>query len=204
MTELNTEQTNDVTPEPEAEPAPTNSEDKKSPAFLAVTAKLAEYERKEKEREEADAQAQREAEEKALRDAGRFDELEAKYRADMEAIQSKHAAEILQSNLKTELIKTGFANDMFINGAIQGYNADTHGDVQAYVASLAEDENHKGFLSGEPVKTVHTAPGKLPSGGSGENWDQVKADIEGPDRQKRIEARAKVTAYREKTGEYPY
>jgi hypothetical protein len=204
MTTENQETTETTeTTETESKPLPTERFEK-GPKYEAMSRQLAELQREKASRVEAEKTAQREAEEKALRDAGKFDELAAKHAADMEEIKSGHAKEILSGNLTNELLKAGFSNDMFVNGAIQGYDAETHGDVAAYAATLAADEGNKAFLAAPTGRTVEPAPGMTPAGGGSANWDQVKIDTESTDRKTRIDARAKVTAHRQKTGEYPF
>ncbi len=190
----------DATPQPSEAPAPSFKDD---PKYQAMSKQLAEYQRAETERADADALAEREAAEKKLRDEGKFDELATNHASELAAMKSLHEKTLLEMSLKTELIKTGFSNDMFVNGAISAFSG-ANDEIAAYVETLKGDEANKAFLAGSDNRTVHTPPSATPSGGGSPNWEQVKADLDSPDRQTRITARAKVTAHREQTGNYPF
>ena len=196
--------TETVTTEPTS---PEVSSFKNDPKYLAMAKQLSEFQRMESERKEADAAAKREAEEKRLKDAGLFDELTAKHKAELESIQSQHSKMLLEMNLKTELIKTGFQNDIFVNGAIKIYDADTHGDIAAYVASLAADEANKALLAGTEGRTVHTPPGKTPTPGGMAGTltgEQLKTMRKSDNPEERTRAIEYIRKYNDKNdGEFP-
>ena len=202
MAEVTTTET--VTPEITPKPTPTNSEDKKSPAFLAITAKLAEYERKDAERKAAEKQAAREAEDKRLKDAGLFDELAAKHQAELSRIAAEHMAEIRDRDIKTELLKVGFRNDIFVAGAVKGYDVETHGEISAYVAALAADESNKGLLESAASKIVHKAAGAVPSGGPDATLkgDRLRAAAASENKELRLQAIAIKQAFYDKNGTF--
>jgi hypothetical protein len=197
------EQEPKVTPEPVPEPQEEpsiNAQAKKLPWVQELMSKAKEAD----ELKAAQEAERKDAELKKAEEEGRYQDIIKAKDAEFEAFKAQSKRQLLEVNLTSEMIKVGFGNDLFINGAIQSYDADTHGDVSAYAASLASDEGNKHFLNSAGGRTVQPAPGAVPSGGGNDNWDQVRADLEGPDRDKRIAARAKLTAYREKNGEYPF
>ena len=191
-----------VTPAPEPEePKSLNAQAKDLPWVKELMAKAARAD----EMTAAQEQAKREAEEKALRDAGKFDELAAKHAAELEAIKGHHDKTLLEMSLKTELIKTGFQNDIFVNGAIKSYDAGTHGEISAYVAALAADEANKALLAGVEGRTVYTPPGKSPSpsGSGGElRGEALRAAASSEDPQIRLKAIEIKKAYFDKHGTF--
>lgn len=187
------------TPDPEPEPEPSFKDD---PKYQAMAKQLAAFQDAEKARLESEAQAKKEAEEKALRDAGKFDELAAKHQAELDKIKAAHDAELLHRDIESSLLRVDFNNDLFIKGAIQNYNSETHGDVSAYAEMLAKDESNKGFLAG--AKTVHKAAAAVPAGGPDASLrgDKLKAAAKSDDPKLRMEAIKVKEAYYEQHGTF--
>lgn len=111
-------------------------------------------------------QAKVDAEQKRLKDAGLFDEAAKLHKDTIDALESKHTAELQNRDLTTELLKAGFTNEIFLKGSVLGYNAENNGSILEYVAALATDEANKAFLgSGVPVRDPKDPP--TPAGTSG-------------------------------------
>ena len=204
MTEPSTEPITEPTDNQEPLSGPTTDRFKDDPTYKAMASQLADLQREKQERVEAEEKARKEAEIKDLESKGEYEKAIKARDEEIERVKSQHAKDILERDLKNELLKTGFTNDKFVRGAIADYSADSDGDLASYVQALASDESNKPFLTSGDSRTVHAAPGRTPVAGGSIGWDQVKADLESPDRQTRIAARAKITAHREKTGEYPF
>jgi len=198
----------DEEPEPEPKPEPIAPAErfKDDPTYKAMAKQLAELQREREERRLAEAQAAKDAELKALEEKGQYEEALKKRQQEIEDLKAEHAREILQSSLKTELIRHKFDNDIFVAGAITAYKPDEHGSVSDYVKALAEDEANKRFLSPEsdPV-TGKKAPVKAAAMGDTVDWNQIKLWEHSEKREERIKARDALKRYREShNGEYPY
>ena len=152
-----------TTPETAVVPEPAKDDFKGSPAYQAMSKQLADLQREKTARADAEKEAKRAAEDKALRDAGRFEELDAKYKKEIADREAAYARDILSRDLTNSLLRKGFENDLFVKGAIAGYNAEEHGDITAYTEALAADESNKGFLATAEGRQVHNAPGKTPT-----------------------------------------
>ena len=148
-----------------AEPAAnelTNNDVKNHPLFKKLTSQLAELQNAQNEKLEAEKKAAAEAEIKALEAKGEFEQALKIKTEEIERIKSEHAAQILERDLKTQLFKAGFTNDIFVNGAVMSYDKET--PMDEYVQALTENEANKPFLAAqtrEPLKP----PGKPTVGG---------------------------------------
>ncbi len=187
-------QTDETTPEeateePAAETEETpavhdmsNSDVKKHPLFRKLAKEL---------------KAEREAKQDASAPeatAAHIDELLASKDAAFSALKAAHKKELLETTIKSELIKNGFVNDMFIKGALDGFDVETHGSASAYAESLANDTANKAFLAS--TRTAHSAPGapKIRGGNAmtpGQIREMQRSDFDGGS----LEAREKVREY---------
>jgi hypothetical protein len=165
---MENETTEPTEPTVETTPEPSFKED---PKYQAMAKQLAELQTERTARVEADktakktaTEAKRKREDKALQDAGRFDELKARYDENLENVEVGHAKAILKMNLVNELVKVGFKNDNWLNGAVGSYDAETHGDIASYVSALSESD--KEHLVGADGRKTHTPPGAAPVTGS--------------------------------------
>ena len=187
---------------------PSNADIKASDLFQKVTGELAELQREKAERKAAEADAASKAETERLEKEGNWKEAKAKYEADALAKDERHAKELLSRDLKSDLHLANFKNAKFVKGAIADYDPKTSGTVAEYVASLVADTENAPFMKGATDANgnkIDPPPKVNVSGSQNANWDQVKADANGTDRTKRIEARKLVTAYREANdGKYPF
>jgi hypothetical protein len=200
--EVKTETTETV--EETAAPEISNAEAKQLPWVQKMAQELNTLRQEKEAQAAAQKAAQKEAEEQRLKDAGMFDELKSRYEAELEQTKMQHAKDVLERDLKTELIKTGFVNDMFARGAIAGYDAETHGDVASYVAALAADESNKTFLAGNEGRKVHTPPTATPGGmaSSALRGDKLIEYANSDDPKQREQAIASKKAWYDKHGSF--
>lgn len=195
------ESTHASTPEPTS--LTSNADVKEHPLFKKMTAQLAQFQQAEKDRASRDAQAQKEAEIKALEAKGEYEAALTQQKSEMERLVAQHEREILHRDLQSELFKQGFNNDLFVKGAITGYDAETHGDINAYVEALANDEANKGFLSTGTGRQVHDAAGLGRPAASGSMPLTGKRLLEyknSPDPEKRAQYRKVAGEYFDKHG----
>jgi len=175
---------------------------------LAWVKKMAEenaaFKRAETERVEATSQAERDAQEKALADAGKWDEAKALHSAELAKLTAGHAKQLLDLELKTELLGAGFKNPNWLKGSVAGYNAETHGTPAEYAAAAAKDEANAAFLA-TPGRTVH--PGPTPAVVTGSSQTMTGAQIRllesSTDPKDKKKARVALKAYRLEHGSYP-
>jgi len=185
--------------------SPTNADAKKLPWVREMAEELNALRQEKIARKEADDAKAREA---AIKDAeakGKFEEALALQKAEFESDRASFKAQLLQRDLTTELLDVGFSKRTaaFLTSE---YDAEKHGDPTAYAKTCLEDEGNAQFLiqqSEDPTKPK--PPPKVTKGKAGStDWEQVKAWEKGDDREKRIEARALISAYNKEHGEYPY
>jgi hypothetical protein len=149
------------------------------------------------------AAAEEAARQKKLEDEGRFEEFKSEHKSKLEAMEKRHAADLLNRDLKTEFLKAGFSDDDFIDGAILKYNAENHKSPAEYAALKAADESKKVFLAGTPARTPHTPPGKLGAGGADWTKEKLHQMETSNDKKERAAARAYLRDYRSRHGKYP-
>ncbi len=192
-----------------------NAAIKASPLFqkLAADLKTEREGREVLEQEKADREATEQAaaeevEKNRLKDAGLFDEMEAKYKAKDEAKDASHAAELQRRDIQAALLQSNFRNKKFISGSVADYNAEKDGTVDEYVAALAADEANAAFIIAPGA-----AGGKLPpkppgknnvDGATMENWEEVKSWENSGNREERLKAGKLLGEYHQKHGKYPY
>lgn len=167
---MKTEPTNQDTPTPATTPVPAPApapEDrfKDDPKYKAMANQLSELQKEKEDRQSAQAQAAQEAEQKRLKDAGLFDEAAALHKKTVEDLESKHAAELQNRDITTELLKAGFSNSKFLRGSVVDYDPKNDGTIDEYVKALAADEANKEFLKGLgiPSRDPRDPPGKTPN-----------------------------------------
>jgi len=181
------------------EPTLSNSEIKNHPGFRQMAERVKELESIESDRQAADEAAKIEAETKRLEADGNYKaalELKEKALKDME---TTHAKELQSRDIRTGLIKAGFTNDVFISGAVLGFDGSS--DISAYVASIAGDESNASLL-GTP-KTPPPAPpgeGNIGSPQKGLTPETAKQYAYSDDPIKQLEAANYSKAYREANG----
>jgi hypothetical protein len=156
------------------------------------------------EKLEADAAAaEQAAKDKALADAGKFDQLQAEHKARIEAMEASHKKAQLDADLKAELAMAGFTDPRWVAGSVGMYNAETDKSPSEYAKSLAADEANKAFLAGASARTPHTPPGKLGAGGADWTKEKLHQMENSNDKKERAAARAYLRDYRSRHGKYP-
>jgi hypothetical protein len=141
-----------------------NQDLKSNPVFQKVTTELAQLRQEKADRDAQEQEAKDAAERKKLEDAGKYEEAIALRDAQLKEQADKHAKDILQRDLKLELINNNFTNKTFIKGAITSFDGepDTIGD---YVKELAALEENKIFINDGKAKR-NPLPETPPAGGS--------------------------------------
>lgn len=135
----------------------TSNHDVKNHAlFQKLAAENAALKKAEADRLAAEQNAATEAERQRLESEGKYKEALELRQAELDAMKESHAKELLNRDLKTELYKAGFQNDIFVNGAIAAYKEGTIGD---YVKSLVEDAANSVFLASTSPPPKPTPPG---------------------------------------------
>lgn len=114
------------------------------------------------ELEGAEAKAKEAAELKDLEAKNDYTAILAKKDATIEAIQSKHAADILQRDLSSALIAQGATNPVFVRGAVAEFQGGAD-DIPAFVEKL-KGEEHNAVFFGNAIPAgqkppVHGQPG---------------------------------------------
>ncbi len=152
-----------------------NADVKAHPLFKKLTDDLAERNKADADRKAADEAAQADAEQKRLKDEGKFEEAIKLEKDGREADARAHALELQVRDLELAITKTGFTNDTFIRGAVAGFDPDK-GTIEDYAKHLAENEVNKAFLGEITDPGKPTPPGKPPGGKQGAlNARQIKA-----------------------------
>jgi hypothetical protein len=144
--------------------------------------------------------AQAEAERKRLEEEGNYKAALAQQKAELEQVKAQFEQERLQGNLKTELLKAGVTNDMFVKGAMADYSGDIDG-IADYVTGLKSDESNAVFFGEIKNPGIPPANPSNPASNTKANWAQLKADLTNP--AKAREASAKITAYFSEHGTMP-
>lgn len=172
-----------------------------------LRAKTAAYERADAEREEAKTKAERDATEKKLADEGKWDEAKKLHTDELAKRDATYAKKLLDLELKTELVGVGFKSKKWLKGAVDDYDAETHGTPEAYAETLSKDESEAAYLStAENGRTVHKGP--APAVVAGSEGEQVSVDMmlkleKSDKREDRIKGRELLRKYREIHGNYP-
>ena len=151
-----------------------NADVKSHPVFQKVASELAEYRQREADKKAADEKAKIDAERQKLEAEGKYEDAIKMRDKQIEELQASHKKELLQRDLKAELYKS-FDNEIFVNGAIGGYQGDSDG-VADYVNGLLENEQNKVFMrsqQGQPRETLPEPQGSG-SGGSQMSVDDAK------------------------------
>lgn len=173
---------------PMEETAVTNHDFKNTPAYQSMAKQLAELQKEKADREAAEESAKKEAEAKALEAEGNYKAAIEMRQKETEALKAQYEKDLLQRDLKSELYKAGFHNDIFVNGAIAAYK---DGDVSEYARTLAADEGNKMFLSSSQTETVQKPqpPGSPSVNGSLKiTADNLKQMENSTDRETRLKA----------------
>lgn len=153
MSEGNTNQepTEPTPAEPTQPDDLSNSAIKNSPLFQKVTSQLAALQNEKNEREQKEADAASKAEQDALIAKGDFEKALSLRDETIKAMETRHAADIMQRDLKAELYNAGFKNETFVKGAIGSYDGAADG-IGDFVSQLAGDESNAMFLGGAAPK----------------------------------------------------
>lgn len=184
------------------EPKLSNADLKNTPWVKQMAEELNQLRADAKQRLEAEEVAKKEAELKALEDGKQYEQALEMQKQQLESLKTSHAAELLNRDLQTELLKAGFTSGIFIKGAVSGYEPES-GSVADYVKGLAEAEENKMFLGGEQTRTQHSAPGKAPVQNVKIDWAQNKENKSSRDPAVRKEARANELRYYQENGSWP-
>lgn len=185
---------------PPAEPPSINSQAKDLQWVKDLQVKAAAHDKM-----QADvAAAEQAAKDKALADAGKFDQLQAEHKARVEAMEAGHKKAQLDSDIKAELAMAGFTDPRWVNGSVGMYNAETDKSPAEYAKALAADEANKLYLSGAAPRVPHVPPNRVPAPtGETINTEQLKSLENSKDPKERAKARAYLKEYRLAHGKYP-
>lgn len=189
-----------------------NSELKSHPVFQKLTSRLAAFERAEQERRQqeesaaaAAAREQEEAQMKALEEENRFKEIIALKDKTLESVHAEHQRELNHLMLKNELMRAGFKNDYFLDGAIGRFKG-TKEDIPSYLETVLSDEGNKAYLAAQNPEQSHVPPSTpgVANANAIVPVETLKAWEQSDDRDLRNKARIELRKYREKHGGYPY
>ena len=184
----------------------TNAAAKDLPWVKKMAAELNELREQQAKAKQAEEQARKEAAIKEAEAKGQYEEALKLREAEIADLKSTHEKQLLERDLTTELAKAGFANEMFLKGAVSGYDPE-NGPIADYVKSLAEDESNKAFLT--TARNPIPAPGTTPvSGGNGSltvaQIEELQKPLDqGGTLENRARAREYLKNYYEKHGNRP-
>lgn len=164
---------------------PTNSDFKSTPAYQAMAQQIAELNKEKSDRAAADEAAKNKAEQESLIAKGEFDKALELHKKQLEDTQAEHAQELLQRDLKSELYRVGFSNEMFVNGAVASYK---EGDVTEYVKALSDNEANNPFKTQTQQNNSLPTPNAAPVNGRKLTADQIKQMESSPDQKVRLQA----------------
>jgi hypothetical protein len=184
-----------------------NSDVRGHALFQKLTSEVAEMRAEIKKRDDAEQAAKTAAEEAKLLEEKNFTELlaskEEGYKKELASLKQQIGDKeklITERDLKIALTGKGFQNETFLNGAIAGYDSETHGDFAKYAETLAADEMNAAFLNqiqrGPKVPDVHapnTPTIKLTPA-------ELQAQLKSDDPKKRAEARKVAQSNWKETG----
>jgi len=174
-----------------------NPDVKTHPLFLKMTSQVAELNKKIEERDAADKESKTKADQSKLLEEKNFTELlaskESEFKAKLTTLEqqlTEKDQQITKKDLKIALTGKGFANETFLNGAVAGYDLETHGDFAKYAETLAADEANAAFLNsmqtprkGRPNANVPNPPTVTLTPA------ELNAQLKSDDPKKRAEAR---------------
>lgn len=181
-------------------PALSNSDVKKHPLFLKVTEQLAALTAAEEKRKQDEAAAKTEAERKKLEGKAQYEEALANQEKEFKAKLAELEKGILEKDLTNELLRAGFKNSVFNDGAIHGYTAEK-GTVSEYVKALSEAEENKIFLdTGKGAGPKRKDVGTPTSNTKQMTPAELTAALKDPDPKVRAQARQQARENWKKTG----
>lgn len=205
-------QPNDTTqtaaPEQDAAPTETpntelsNRDVKDSPLFQKLAAKLGAYEAQEAERLEKEANATKQAEQDRLAAEGNYKAALELKDAEYKQAQETFNKQILERDLKTELYKQGFDNDMFIAGAVNSFNGEA-GNISEFVTGLASNDANKMFLNNANARTPLPPTGNTNVTGNTVDIAKVRELTKSNDPNVRKSAQQAIADYWDKNGAVP-
>ncbi|MHC5062112.1 MAG: hypothetical protein ACYTFK_13690 [Planctomycetota bacterium] len=133
--------------------------------------------------------AQAEAERKRLEEEGNYKAALAQQEAELKKVKEQFAQERLQGNLKTELLKAGVTNDMFVKGAMADYSGDLDG-IAEYVTGLKSDESNAVFFGDIKNPGIPPANGGNPASKATTKTEEELLAEGDPETMKKVFARA--------------
>lgn len=195
MSEENKTEQQEQTQEQQEQQELSNNDVKSHPLFQKLTEQLSEFQRKEQERAAAEEKAAREAELKKAEEEGKWQDIVKMREQEIENLRASYAKDMLERDLKTELVRAGFSNDVFLKGAIGSYSGDPEG-VTEYVEQLKADAGNAVFLNqAQQAANSTPAPPSTPTiTGTKLSDAKIVAMEKSSDPAERAQARAHIEA----------
>jgi hypothetical protein len=201
------EGTGQPTGEPEGTPTSTvsNSDVKNSELFKKVTgemhSELEQLRADKAQREKADADRKAEEERKALEAKGDFETALKLEQEKIAKLEDNYKKQLLERDVKNELLTVGINNDIFIKGAIASYTEET-GSISDFAKKLAEENKH--LINGANSRNTMPEPPKPGAGNGGAmTIDEAKSQKNSSDPKVASAARAVIGEYYDKHGRMP-
>lgn len=186
------------TPAPDA----SNRDVKDSALFQKVTAELLELKQRDAERLEADKSARAKAEQDRLESEGKYKEALELREKEFENLKAQHQKDVLQRDLKTELIRKGFNNEIFMNGAMAAFSGDAD-SVADYVSELAASDSNKMFLSSAPQRNILPAANGVNASDSVVDGSKLFELAKSKDSETKAKAQKALQDYYKTNGRFP-
>lgn len=174
----------------------TNRDVKNDPLFIKMATRVAELERAEKERLDAAEKSKREAEIKRAQEEQRYNDAIEMQKAEHDREIGKLRIEIRDEKLLNGLQAVGF-DPRGAKVLIGEYDAETHGEIDAYVKACFENDDNKVYLRapGEQRQPAQ-APPTVKVGGGAMTAELAKEYELSGDPEKEKKAREWNRAYR--------
>ena len=153
----------------------TNSDVREHAKFKAVIKELSELKQANADRTAAEEQSKKDADVKKAEGELRYkDALELRQK-EYDTLKAAHAKEIQHRDVTTELMKHGFTNDLFLKGAVAGFDPGK-GSIEDFAKGVVEDDANKQFLPSTDERKALKPPGHTPATGSKQmSSEQIKA-----------------------------